>query len=296
MKSHPLTAYSRTRQGRQGAKKVRNSGRVPAVIYGGKHQSQSLEIDSKDLRNLMQHSVSENLLVDLNVSEDPRAKRLALLQEVQHHPLSGSVLHVDLHEVAEDQKVTVTVPVETAGEAVGVKTGGGMLEHVLFKFKVRALPKDLPEFIEVDVSNLELDQTIHIGDIKAPEGVEILGDPAVSVISVAAPRTETAEEGAETLPGIAAASAEPEMIKEKRRRSRRRPRKEEEVTARSVPGWTVEADAGSLFDRRTRESRPAIRADAAQCRFPRGRRIGAVLGSGLDDRAAVRSAGGVGQT
>ena len=87
--------------------------------------------------------------MDLSVENDARAKRLALVQEIQHHPLDGKVLHVDFHEVAENEKVTVQVPVETTGEAAGVKTGGGTLEHVLFKLKVRCLPKDLPEQIVV---------------------------------------------------------------------------------------------------------------------------------------------------
>ena len=94
---------------------------------------------------MIHHSVSENLLVDLSVDSDARAKRLALVQEIQHHPLDGKVLHVDFHEVAENAKVIVQVPLETVGEAAGVKNSGGVLEHVLFELKVRALPKDLPD-------------------------------------------------------------------------------------------------------------------------------------------------------
>src|SRR4030095_3317430 len=133
-------------------------------------------IEAKDLQNLMHHSVSENLLVDLAVSEGSRPKRLALVQEVQHHPLSGKMRHVDLHEVAEDERVTITIPVETLGTAVGVAQDGGVLEHVLFKIKVRALPRDLPECIEVDVSHLKIGESVHLRGIKAPERVEVLGD------------------------------------------------------------------------------------------------------------------------
>jgi large subunit ribosomal protein L25 len=148
------------------------------------------------------------------VAEDSKPKRLVLVQEIQHHPLSGAFLHVDLHEVAEDEKVTIMVPVETLGESAGVKTEGGVLEHVLFKIKVRALPKDLPEVIEVDVSALEIGQSVHLGDIKAPPGVEILGDKGISVISVAAPVTEAQETAAAE--AAAATGAEVEMIKEKK--------------------------------------------------------------------------------
>src|SRR5580698_7212636 len=187
MKSVALNAYPRTQSRRGGSKKLRTSGRIPAVIYGRQQNSQSLEVTAKELENLIHHSVSENLLVDLSVKDDARPKRLALVQEVQHHALSGQVLHIDFHEVAENEKVTIMVPVESTGEATGVKNSGGVLEHVLFKIKARALPKDLPEVIHVDVSALEIGQSIHIGDIKAPEGVEILGDKHISVIAVAAP-------------------------------------------------------------------------------------------------------------
>jgi len=136
------------------------------------------------------------------------------VQEVQHHALSGHLLHVDLHEVTEDEKVTVNVPVESVGEAAGVKTGGGILEHVLFKIKVRAFPKDLPEVIHVDVSHLEIGQSIHLGDIKPPAGVEILGDKKVSVMSVAAPISEAEEAAAAA--AAAATAGEVEMIKEKK--------------------------------------------------------------------------------
>jgi large subunit ribosomal protein L25 len=214
MKTVPLTAYPRTLGRRAGSKTLRSQGRVPAVIYGGEAKPQNLEVKAKDVENLIHHSVSENLLVDLAIEKDARPKRLALVQEMQHHPLNGSLLHIDLHEVSETEKVTVMVPVESVGEAAGVKTGGGVLEHVLFKIKVRALPKDLPEVIEVDVSHLEIGQSIHLGEIKPPAGVEILGDKKVSVLSVAAPITEAQE--AAVLEGAGATAGEVEMIKEKK--------------------------------------------------------------------------------
>src|SRR5437660_4812618 len=214
MKSVPLSAVPRTLSRRAGAKRLRAAGRIPAVIYGRQAQPQNLEVQSREMENLIHHSVSENLLVDLEVKDDPRPKRLALVQEVQHHALSGKVLHVDFHEVSETEKVSIMVPVETVGEATGVKNSGGVLEHVLFKIKVRALPKDLPEVIRVDVSNLEIGQSIHIGDIKTDAGVEVLGDKNISVISVAAPISE-AQEAAEAA-AAAAAPTDVEMIKEKK--------------------------------------------------------------------------------
>src|SRR5881394_3433357 len=214
MKTVPLSAYPRSLAGRGGAKKLRDGGRVPGIIYGGKGKPQNVELKSKDLHNLIKHSVSENILLDLAIEGDAQKTRLALLKEVQHHPLKSQILHVDLHEVAADEKVTVMVPVETVGEAAGVKTGGGVLEHVLFKIKVRALPRDLPEVINVDVSRLEIGQSIHLNEIPLPTGVEVLGDKNIPVISVAAPITEAQEAAA--LEGATTPLAEPEVLKEKK--------------------------------------------------------------------------------
>lgn len=210
MKSVPLTAYPRALSRRAGAKQTRASGRIPAVIYGRKTQAQNLEVDQKSLEDLIHHSASENLLVDLTVDQ---SKRLALVQEVQHHAFSGKVLHIDFHEISEDEKVTVMVPVEPVGEATGVKNGGGVLEHVLFKVKVRCLPKDLPEAIHVDVSHLDIGNAIHIGDIQPVSGVEIIGDKHITVLSVAAPITEAQEAAAAE---AASTTGEVEMIKEKK--------------------------------------------------------------------------------
>jgi large subunit ribosomal protein L25 len=214
MKSVLLNAFPRTLARRGGSKKLRATGRIPATIYGRQQGPQNLEVTSKEMENLIHHSVAENLLVDLAVKDDARPKRLALVQQIQHHALSGKMLHIDFHEVAENEQVTIMVPVETTGEATGVKNSGGVLEHVLFKVKARALPKDLPEVITVDVSHLEIGQAIHIGDIKPPAGVEILGDKHISVIAVAAPLTE-AQEAAAT-EAAAAGTGEVEMIKEKK--------------------------------------------------------------------------------
>jgi large subunit ribosomal protein L25 len=191
--------------------KLRRAGRVPATIYGRQAKPQNLEVGFDEITDLLHHSASENLLVDLAVENDARSKRLALVQDVQHHPLSGKVLHVDLHEVAENEKVTVQVPIETVGEAAGVKTGGGTLEHVMHKLKVRCLPKDLPEQIMIDVTALEIGKSVHIGEVVAPAGVEILGEKSRAVVAVSAPRAEE-EVVATAVPG----AADVEMTKEKK--------------------------------------------------------------------------------
>ncbi len=215
MKSVALSAFPRAAGRRAGAKKLRESGRIPAMIYGRQVQPQKLELKAKEMEDLIHHSISENLLVDLSIKDgDGQPQRLALVQEVQHHPLTGKILHVDFHEIAADEKVIVNVPVETTGEAEGVKTDGGVLEHVLFKVRVRGLAKDLPEQLVVDVSHLKIGEAVKLGEIKAPPGVELVGDKQIPVIAVAAPRTE--EEEAAEAAEAAAAPGEVEMIKEKK--------------------------------------------------------------------------------
>ncbi len=211
MKSVALKAYPRSQVQRAEVTKLRRAGRVPATIYGRHAQPQNLEVDFEEITNLLHHSVSENVLVDLSVENDARSKRLALVQDVQHHPLSAKVVHLDLHEVAENEKVTVFVPVETTGEAAGVKTGGGTLEHVMHKLKVRCLPKELPEQIFIDVTALEIGKSIHLGQVVAPAGVEILGEKSRTVVAVAAPRAEE-----EVVAAAAPAAGDVEMIKEKK--------------------------------------------------------------------------------
>ncbi|MEI6195973.1 MAG: 50S ribosomal protein L25 [Verrucomicrobiota bacterium] len=245
MKSVALKAYPRSQVQRAEVKKLRASGRVPATIYGRQAKPQNLEVNSKEFADLLNHSASENVLVDLSVDNDARSKRLALVQEIQHHPLDGKILHVDFHEVAEDEKVTVQVPVETTGEAAGVKNGGGTLEHILFKLKVRSLPKDLPEQIVLDVSALEIGKSIHLGDIKAPEGVEILGDKHLTVVAVSAPR---AEEEVVAVPGAAPAAGDVEMTKEK---------KDEEGAAPAAKG---DAKAAAAGDKKA-EAKPEAKAE-----------------------------------
>src|SRR5580658_9741267 len=233
MKSVALTAFPRNLGRRAGAKKLRAAGRVPAVIYGRHNPPQRVEIKLKDFKDVIHTAASEILLLDLSVEGDAKPKRLALVQEIQHHALTNQVLHIDLHEVSETEKVTVHVPVEATGEAVGVKTGGGTLEHVLFKVKVRALPKDLPEVLIADVSHLEIGQAIHIGEMKAPPGVEIMGDKHIPVLSVAAPVSEAQEAAA--LESATTPTGEVEMLKEK---------KEDGTEVEAKPGDKAGAKAG----------------------------------------------------
>lgn len=220
MKSLALSANPRSLFRRKGSRKVRASGRIPAVIYGRHNPPQSLELNSKEFDLLVHQAHSEIILVDLTISggdQPSQPARLALVQDVQHHPLSGATLHVDFHEVKPDELVTIEVPVEAVGIPEGVKNGGGTLEHVRFRLKVRCLPKDLPDRIDVDVTALKVGTTLHIGEITAPAGVELLGDKKIPVFAVAAPLAPETDAAATPAEGAAEGAAkQPEMIKEKK--------------------------------------------------------------------------------
>ena len=184
MNAIELEVQPREATKRNRAKALRSSGRVPGVVYGGS-DNQLVEVEHKVFERIMQAASSDTVLLDLKLGKD---KRLALVQEVQHHPVSREPLHIDFREVKPDQKVIVTLPTVPVGEAVGVKTGGGNLEHVLRYVKVKGTPTSLPEVIETDIAKLDIGQTLLVRDMVVPEGVEILADPSNAVFSVTRPR------------------------------------------------------------------------------------------------------------
>lgn len=207
-----LKGKTRTQVGGRAVKKVRRAGNVPGIIYGKKSSPKAIEINEEELASALHHAASEQVLINLELEEaSGTATHLALVQEVQHSPLSDAILHIDLHEVSQTEKITAHVPVTEHGEPVGVKQGGGRLEVVLRELEVECLPKDLPEKIVVEVSELNIGDFIHVKDVTAPEGVVITNDPELTICSVAAPRVSEEDDAP-----AADASAEPEMIKEKK--------------------------------------------------------------------------------
>ena len=186
MNAVELEAQPRETKKRNRNKASREAGRIPAVVYGGGEGKNSLvEVDEKTFGRVMDSASSDTVLLNLKVGD---ASRLALVQEVQHHPVSRKPLHVDFREVKPDQSVIVTLPTVPVGEAVGVKTGGGTLEHVLRYIKVKGTPSSLPESIEVDVAALDIGQTLHVSDVATADGVELLGNASNPVISISKPR------------------------------------------------------------------------------------------------------------
>lgn len=176
---------------RSALRQLRASNRIPAVIYGVGVASRNLELEEKDIRQLLRHSASENLLVDLSL-DNGQDRQLALVKELQHHPLSGKVLHIDFQEIDEQKPVTVSVPIEPEGDAIGVRNGG-VLQMVLFQLRLRGLIKDMPDIVHVDVTDLDLGTTLSAGQIPLPQGVEIMGDKGIPAITIAIARVAEEE-------------------------------------------------------------------------------------------------------
>jgi large subunit ribosomal protein L25 len=216
-KALSLQVSQRAGIGRAAVKAVRKNGRIPGVLYGKNKgdkevHSRPIEIEAKKLGQLLQKSTSENVLVDVELTDAQGKKvdqHLALLLDVQHHPLEDYIVHVDLHEIASDEVLHAEVPVVSTGEPVGVKNGGGLLETMLRTIRVECLPRDLPDLITVDVSHLEIGKSVHVSELKLPENVKATNPPELPVFSVFAPKEEVVE-------APAAEVQQPEVIKEKK--------------------------------------------------------------------------------
>ncbi len=200
MKQYTLKIARRDGIGRQASRRVRQDGRIPAVLYGKLNPPQALSLDAPEFTRLMK--TIGNAAAIIEIKEDDADQRLSFIQEVQRDAMSDKVLHVDLHEVSASDEMEVAVTVHTVGDCVGVRTESGILEIVAYEVHVRCLPKDLPEFIQVDVTNLHINETIHVRDLPALPGVRFTDDPFQSVVSCLEPVAE-----AEATPAAGAAPA-----------------------------------------------------------------------------------------
>jgi large subunit ribosomal protein L25 len=207
-----LSATRRTGTGRSAVRKIKAQGAVPAVIYGGKTKAEPLQVSKRDISLMLSHASGENILVELEIDGE-KTGRLALVQEVQHAPIGGEILHIDFHAISMDEMIEADVPLGPTGIAEGVKTFGGLLEQNLRSLAIECLPRDLPDFISVDVSALNIGDSIHVRDIPLPQGVttRVLAD--LTVFSVVPPTVEeepvVAAEEAPTAPEVITAKKEP---------------------------------------------------------------------------------------
>jgi len=203
-----LTAERRTALGRSAVRKLKAAGSVPAVMYGSKDKPEALQVSRRDINAMLSHAAGENILVELEIGGK---SRLALVQEVQHAPVGGAILHIDFHAVSMDEKIQADVPLEPMGTANGVKNMGGLLEQNLRTLEIECLPRDLPDVLRVDVSALNIGDAIHVREIPLPEGVTTRVQPDLTAFSVLAPTVEE-----EPVAAAVEAPTGPEVIREKK--------------------------------------------------------------------------------
>ncbi len=208
-----LSAERRQDTGKGVARKLRASGRIPAVIYGHGREPESLTLSRVDLDKVLHRIAGGSTIIDLHVEGAPVQ---ALIREVQRHPTRKIVHHVDFYEVHAGEKLSLDVPVALLGSPDGVRNGGGVLEQFLREITIEVLPRHIPERIEVDVTDLRIGDSVHVSDVSV-ENAKILDDPSTTLCTVVPPRVE-----AEPVVEIEEEEepAEPELI--------RKPREEEE--------------------------------------------------------------------
>ena len=211
MASAKLSAKGRDGQGKGDNRKLRQTGYIPAVIYGHGEKTRSVAVNAHELELLFSRVHVENTVIDLNVEGEKKPIR-ALVREVQTHPARGQIVHVDFYQIHAGERVTMQIPINFVGTAAGVKNGG-ILQHTMDELEVEVSADNIPESINIDVSALEIGDSVHVSDVQAPEGVKLLDNPDRSVCSVSPPQAGIVEEVA--APEVAA-PAEPEVIRRKK--------------------------------------------------------------------------------
>lgn len=213
MKETKLTAKVRTAKGSAAAGRLRRMGDIPAVVYAEGRPGLDIQLNEHDFVMMLRSHRSESMILDLAVEGTEKPFKV-MLKAMQHHPISGRIIHVDFYEVSMTRVIEIEVPVKLMGVPTGVANEGGMLEHVLRTLTLECLPGDVIEELELDVSGLHVGKTLRVKDVALDASkLKVLDDPEQVVASVAAPRTETEKTAEEE---AAAATAGPEVTTEKK--------------------------------------------------------------------------------
>jgi len=198
MQEFEITAEPREDVGKGASRRLRRTGKLPGILYGTKKEVQNISLAQNELLLQLEKEAFYSHILTLKIG---KKSEKVVLKDLQRHPVRPIILHVDFQRIDEKEKLTMRVPIHFINETscVGVRTGGGEISHIMTEIEISCLPKDLPEFINVDMEEIELGDAIHLGDLVLPEGVEIYallrgGDPARPVASVHIPRVEEEEE------------------------------------------------------------------------------------------------------
>lgn len=207
MKPIPLKARVRTGSGKKSAHALRKGEEIPAILYGHKKDAVSLAVPEHDFWQILHHATTEHLILDLEIEGMSMEEHLVLVRDVQHHPVTGDVVHVDFQRISLQEPIKVGVPVTLTGIPRGVKEFGGILDHSIREVIVHTTPAQIPDSLEIDVSELLIGQSIHVSElISLYPGIEFVDDGGLTIAHVSPPKKlEVAAEAAEAAAGEAAA-------------------------------------------------------------------------------------------
>jgi large subunit ribosomal protein L25 len=207
MATASLNATPRTERGTGVARKLRQAGSVPAVIYGHGRDAQSLVINTREIDKLLSQYAAASTVIELTV-DGTTAK--TLIREIQRHPVKRHIVHIDFQQLVAGEKVTVSVPLRFHGTPDGVRVSGGILEETMHQVHLRVDPSQIPDHIDVDVTPLTIGHNLHVRDLQLPDGVAVLDEPGATVCLVAAPKAAVEATPGE---GETPAAGEPELIR-----------------------------------------------------------------------------------
>ena len=212
METVEITIHRRSDTGKGAARRMRRSGQVPAVLYGPKRTLALVSVDAEQVERRLVRLEGSHLirLVNADGADAELHERMVLVREMQRHPVTGLVLHADFYEVDLTERLVVSIPLHFVGKAAGV-VAGGILQPILREIEVECLPTEIPGFVEVDVSGLGIHDAIHLADLGLPEGVQAVGEPTQTLVTVLPPTVEAqpAEAGEVAAEGAAGEAAAP---------------------------------------------------------------------------------------
>ena len=193
-----LKAEKRDDMGSAAVGRLRRGGKIPGVVYGSTQDSYAVQIDAKTIKEILRNSASQQILVNLQIEGAKETNKLALIQDIQQHSISGDILHVDFNAVKEDTEIHARIPIELTGDPVGIKQGG-ILDTLLHDIEVHCLPKDLPAILQFDVSELDIGDSLNIASAEFPEGVSasLDGEVLIAIVNETRAALSEGEEGEE---------------------------------------------------------------------------------------------------
>ena len=199
--------------GKNASRRLRRSGMVPVILYGAKDVNVPLTIKKTDFFQILKMETGENTVFEVSFNSETKN---AMIKELQKNPVTDEIIHVDLIRITMDKAIRVSVPVVTVGDSIGVKTEGGFVDYINREIEIECLPKDIPEHIEIDISNLHLRQSFKVGEVVVPDEVKLVNDPEDILIHIEVPAKEEEIEVEEEEEEVIGEEEEPEVIKKEK--------------------------------------------------------------------------------